>query len=521
MFKASAVLAPGSFVLTKEAHLMGGFAAYGWFGDNPHAGEFVFTLGGYHPAFKPPDYYPVEPRVGINWQISDKLAMIGGAYLAITPTAMMAGAALQVTFNDGPLSAWLKASADAILYYKPFYLIAEAAISIGVSYRLDVLFIHKTISVEIGADFQLWGPPIGGRVHINWYIISFTIGFGADEQLPSTISWDEFKGLLPSKTEHPAQHAPRLLALADDLVNTAVDVALDEAGLRVGDPVPTKVAAYLTINTAAGLISTRVVDGLTLWLVRAEQLQLTIGSAIPASSIVVSSKDASHTLTLPGTQLGVRRVNGDISKDHYQSTQTVTILALSSDTVAHIRECMATTSPCTGQPAGCNDSPIDITCWDAKTAQTGVPEAMYGNPIPGGQLPDINSKTATIPAVTGLTLAPKPPTITNCTPEMVIDEVFDDRTVNPTDVYRLPLSQTLQPSSVVAQAADSFPDIARVNDQTVAAARDNLFAALQGLGVNSWTNNRLPKMAETPGLAFADEPLEGSPVTTPIPALVS
>ena len=63
--------------------------------------------------------------------------MVGGAYLAITPTAMMAGAALQITYNDGPLSAWLKASADAILFYKPFYLIAEAAISIGVSYRLE------------------------------------------------------------------------------------------------------------------------------------------------------------------------------------------------------------------------------------------------------------------------------------------------------------------------------------------------------------------------------------------------
>ena len=249
-FKASAVLSSNSYILTRQAHLTGGFAAYGWFGDNTHAGDFVFTLGGYHPAFKRPAWYPDEPRVGINWQIGDNLSMVGGAYLAITPTAMMAGALLQITFEDGPLRAWLKAQADAILFYRPFYLIADASISIGISYRLDLLFIHTTISVEIGADFHLWGPPIGGTVHVNWYIISFTIGFGADEALPTTIDWDSFRAMLPSKTQQTQQPSPRLMAMA---ATAAMGAPRAAAALMETTSTP----AYLTINAVSGILRTR------------------------------------------------------------------------------------------------------------------------------------------------------------------------------------------------------------------------------------------------------------------------
>ena len=58
------MLAPSSFLLDPACHLTGGFAFCLWFGDNPHAGDFVVTIGGYHPAFAPPSYYPVVPRSG-------------------------------------------------------------------------------------------------------------------------------------------------------------------------------------------------------------------------------------------------------------------------------------------------------------------------------------------------------------------------------------------------------------------------------------------------------------------------
>ena len=69
-----AQLTPASFILSPDCHLTGGFAFYSWF-NGPHSGDFVLTLGGYHPAFKVPDHYPRNvPRLGFNWQVSDSLS---------------------------------------------------------------------------------------------------------------------------------------------------------------------------------------------------------------------------------------------------------------------------------------------------------------------------------------------------------------------------------------------------------------------------------------------------------------
>ncbi|PCD23305.1 hypothetical protein BFJ70_g4643 [Fusarium oxysporum] len=52
-------LSPKSFILDPNCHLTGGFALFYWF-DATHADKslvsnFVFTLGGYHQAFRIPD----------------------------------------------------------------------------------------------------------------------------------------------------------------------------------------------------------------------------------------------------------------------------------------------------------------------------------------------------------------------------------------------------------------------------------------------------------------------------------
>jgi hypothetical protein len=57
-----AVLTSNSYVIDPNCRLTGGLAFFVWFKDQTDtgakAGEFVFTLGGYHPAFKKPDYFP-------------------------------------------------------------------------------------------------------------------------------------------------------------------------------------------------------------------------------------------------------------------------------------------------------------------------------------------------------------------------------------------------------------------------------------------------------------------------------
>ena len=46
-FLCEAALAPTSFLLVPQCHLYGGFALCYWFGNNPHAGDWVFSVGKY------------------------------------------------------------------------------------------------------------------------------------------------------------------------------------------------------------------------------------------------------------------------------------------------------------------------------------------------------------------------------------------------------------------------------------------------------------------------------------------
>jgi anti-anti-sigma regulatory factor len=198
-FAATAILSRNSYVIAPECHLTGGFAFYLWFGDNPNAGQFVVTLGGYHPAFRPPSYYPQVPEVGFNWAVSNAVGIKGNAYFALTPSSVMAGGGLEVLFQDGDLRAWFTAQADFLASWQPFYYTACVSVSVGVSYRLDLLFCTKTVTVSLGADLYLWGPPMGGSLHVDLVVVSFSVDIGSNRTGHETtpLAWNEFKSLLP------------------------------------------------------------------------------------------------------------------------------------------------------------------------------------------------------------------------------------------------------------------------------------------------------------------------------------
>ncbi|KAI0409855.1 hypothetical protein F4802DRAFT_592738 [Xylaria palmicola] len=194
--KIDAQLSPRSYILDPNCHLTGGFGLYYWF-DAPHAdssvvGQYVFTLGGYHQAFNRPVGFPNPPRLGISWHLGGGLTISGQAYFAITPKSCMAGGRLHAAVSAGPLSAWFDAFADFLINYKPFYFNMQAGLSIGVGFSIDIWFIHIRISVEIGAELYLWGPPIAGRVHVDFWIVAFDINFGNDKARDEAISLLDF-----------------------------------------------------------------------------------------------------------------------------------------------------------------------------------------------------------------------------------------------------------------------------------------------------------------------------------------
>lgn len=201
VFSTEARLTSESYILCRDCRLSGGFAAYGWFEGSEHEGEFVVTLGGYHPAFNKPDYYPVVPRVGFNWNVTKNLNISGEAYFALTPSAVMAGGRLSAVYSVGKLKAWFIAYADFLIFWRPFAYRAEIGVSLGASYRVDAWLVHKTFSIEMSAKLALWGPEIHGKLHISWFIISFTISFSTGpDRSEKALSWREFKQGFLSET---------------------------------------------------------------------------------------------------------------------------------------------------------------------------------------------------------------------------------------------------------------------------------------------------------------------------------
>jgi hypothetical protein len=204
VFSVTAQLTPDSFLLSRDCHLFGGFAFFSWFSgkngadSDQLAGDFVLTVGGYHPHFNKPAHYPAVPRLRFLWQVSPQLQLTGSAYYALTPSALMAGGSFSATYQDDSLRAWFDASMDFLISWQPYHYEANLHVAIGASYTFELFGTH-TITVHVGADVNLWGPDFGGTAYIDLSVISFTIAFGAQPSPPKAIDWSRFRQtLLPA-----------------------------------------------------------------------------------------------------------------------------------------------------------------------------------------------------------------------------------------------------------------------------------------------------------------------------------
>jgi hypothetical protein len=201
-----AQLTPKSYILSEKCRITGGFAFYSWFkdmGTEITSGDFVLTLGGYHPDYHRPAHYPIVPRLGFNWQVDNYLQLKGEAYFALTPHAAMAGGRLEAVWQKDQLRAWFTAVADFIISWQPYHYDAHIYVDVGASYTFN-LFGSHTVTADMGADLHLWGPEFSGEARIHWSIISFTVSFGPEKEPKrlEPIPWDSFKAaFLPADNQ--------------------------------------------------------------------------------------------------------------------------------------------------------------------------------------------------------------------------------------------------------------------------------------------------------------------------------
>jgi hypothetical protein len=228
LLSVEARLTANSYLFDPSCRLTGGFAFYVWFKPTnslikDRSGDFVFTLGGYHPKFLVPDHYPTVPRVGFNWQLPEfGVSIKGEAYFALTPSFVMAGFRLSAVFSQGGFRAWFEIYADFVMGWEPFHYAGEVGARIGASYTFRVGEITVTLSFELAAQLTLWGPPFAGEAFVDLGIVAFTVPIG-DRRAPKMaepLEWTQFadKFLPVVEREGKREHAPLETTIVSGLV---------------------------------------------------------------------------------------------------------------------------------------------------------------------------------------------------------------------------------------------------------------------------------------------------------------
>jgi hypothetical protein len=257
-FKLQALLTTNSWIINQDCKLTGGFAVFVWFAGE-HKGDFVVSLGGYHPRFRRPDHYPIVPRIGLSWPVNDNLSVKGGGYLAVTPSCFMLGAILEATFHSGRISAWFTAYLDVVIAWDPFHF----ELDLGVSMRIEAAFI-TTIKVTISASLQMWGPPVGGLAKVNLTLVSFDVPFGAqrDEAKPKLVgSWVQFSRNFINPSEADVEAVERIVPAASPITRATLS------------------AGRSNVNEA------KPAEG--VWKVRGDELELAATTAVPVTDLNV------------------------------------------------------------------------------------------------------------------------------------------------------------------------------------------------------------------------------------------
>ncbi|WP_426560702.1 DUF6603 domain-containing protein [Angustibacter sp. McL0619] len=193
LFMIKAQLTDNSWLLYQEVRLTGGFVFCFWW-KGPLAGQFVVSMGGYHPSFHR-EGYPDVPRLGIMWRIGDYLVIKGGTYFALTSEAVMAGLGVEASLDLGWVWAKIAFGADGIVYFDPFWYEVSAFARISAGIHLDLGLFSISMSLTLGATIKAWGPDFAGHAELEIGPSTVPFDFGSERLVAGVLLlWNEFVG---------------------------------------------------------------------------------------------------------------------------------------------------------------------------------------------------------------------------------------------------------------------------------------------------------------------------------------
>ena len=147
-------------------------------GDDP---EFVLSVGGFHPSFKPPPLpFPSPKRMVVSILDTDWARIRVTNYFAVTSNTVQFGAGAELYFGFSAISVEGHIAFDALFQFSPFYFIVQVSGSVSLKVFGTGVFSIKLafelsgtspwrakgsgsisfLFFEVSADFdETWGEP--------------------------------------------------------------------------------------------------------------------------------------------------------------------------------------------------------------------------------------------------------------------------------------------------------------------------------------------------------------------------
>lgn len=462
VLKAEGLLTNNSFVIDKNCKLTGGFAFYTWFKDQKdskgvttaRSGDFVLSIGGYHPSFAVPSWYPQVPRININWQVNSNVNITGEAYFALTPSCVMAGGKMAMNYKSGNLRAWFTAWSDFLISWNPFHYDIEIGITVGASYKLDVGFTTLKYSISLGAQVNIWGPEFSGTAKISWWVISFTVNLGAagQKQTVTTIHWDEFK-----KYFLPLPTASSSTAMKKQKVYLAAEPTTEQQNV-------------LKINTNSGLDGYFTSNETKYWIVNPQTFDFNIQSNVPASQISFSGNP---DRTIKCNSFGIRPLGSMV----LEGSDSDLKLTISKD-----------------------NSTENLGNWVFKTSPQSVPYALWGTVNDGVETPSSKS-------IENITMGISSATTVSSENTYVGPPAFEKTLLDYTNIknYNLPIV----PGTITDSTLDNKGSVLIITNTLMVkeTERTDIFTALQGLGTIANQDGNLDELAKNANNLFQGSPM--------------
>jgi hypothetical protein len=135
--------------------------------------SFALSIGGFHPAFKPPANFPTLERIAISLSESESFRLRCEAYLAITANTLQFGAHAELYAKAGGFSVEGKIGFDVLIQFDPFAFVAEFAASVQLKHGSTNLF-------KVKVEGQLSGPRplhVKGKATFEIFWCDFSVGF--------------------------------------------------------------------------------------------------------------------------------------------------------------------------------------------------------------------------------------------------------------------------------------------------------------------------------------------------------